>query len=127
MNHAARNPVTPHHTSRRRRALIWLPSGPMAATPAAATAFDVPTAGEPTYLLASSPPAAGLAASVFDLSDVVSGPAMRTSWTRVLDQLVVTANFAVGFPPGIWAVNRGPEINFHRHNTARNASIDKTK
>jgi hypothetical protein len=48
MNHAARNPVTPHQTNRRRRMLMRLSSGPMAAIPAAAAAFDVPTAGEPT-------------------------------------------------------------------------------
>jgi hypothetical protein len=47
-NHAVRKAVTDTHTSRRRRWLTVLSSGPTAATPAEATAFDVPTAAEPT-------------------------------------------------------------------------------
>src|SRR5882762_5886401 len=58
MNHAPRKPVTATHTRRRRRSLTWLGSGPTVANPAEAAAFDVPTAGVPTYLVASPPPAA---------------------------------------------------------------------
>jgi hypothetical protein len=58
--------------------LISLGSGPAVAKPAAAAALDVPTAGVPTYLVASPPPAAGVfAASGFGLADSDSGPAMR--------------------------------------------------
>src|SRR5260370_463958 len=80
MNHAARKAATALHTRRRRRALTWLSSGPMEATPAAAAAFEVPTAGEPTELAASA--TTDLAALDFDLSDVVSGPALHTSSKR---------------------------------------------
>src|SRR6267378_4363214 len=77
MNHAPKNPVTAIHTRRRRR-LISLGSGPAVAKPAAAAALDVPTAGVPTYLVASPPPAADVfAASGFGLAESVSGPAMR--------------------------------------------------
>src|SRR5882672_2261933 len=58
MNHAPRNPVTATHTRRRRRSFTWLGSGPTVANPAEAAALDVPTAGVPTYLVASPPPAA---------------------------------------------------------------------
>src|SRR5437899_17582 len=78
MNHAPRNAVTVTHTSRRRFLLISLGSGPTVAKPPAAAALDVPTAGVPTYLVASPPPAAdALAASGFGLAESVSGPAMR--------------------------------------------------
>src|SRR6266566_4174107 len=78
MNHAPRNPVTVTHTSRRRFRLISLGSGPTVAKPPAAAALDVPTAGVPTYLVASPPPAADVfAASGFGLAESVSGPAMR--------------------------------------------------
>src|SRR5882724_7171811 len=85
MNHAPRNPVTVTHTSRRRFRLISLGSGPTVAKPPAAAALDVPTAGVPTYLVASPPPAADVfAASGFGLAESVSGPAMRyllDSWS----------------------------------------------
>src|SRR5208282_1199532 len=45
---AVRKAVTDTHTSRRRRWLTALSSGPTAATPAEAAAFEVPTAPEPT-------------------------------------------------------------------------------
>src|SRR6266404_4197383 len=78
MNHAPRNPVTVTHTSRRRFRLISLGSGPTVAKPPAAAALDVPTAGVPTYLVPSPPPAADVfAASGFGLAESVSGPAMR--------------------------------------------------
>src|SRR5437879_102235 len=78
MNHAPRNPVTVTHTSRRRFRLISLGSGPTVAKPPAAAALDVPTAGVPTYLVASPPPAADVFdASGFGLAESVSGPAMR--------------------------------------------------
>src|ERR1700687_924101 len=78
MNHAPRNAVTADHTSRRRCWLISLGGGPTVANPAEATAFDVPTAGVPTYLVASPPPAAAvLAASGFGFTGSVSGPAIR--------------------------------------------------
>src|SRR5260370_41052213 len=59
INQAPRNPVTETHTSRRRFWLSSLGSGPTVAKPPAAAALDVPTAGLPTYLGASPPPAAG--------------------------------------------------------------------
>src|SRR5258705_12292337 len=78
INHAPRNPVRVTHTNRRRFRLISLGSGPTVAKPAAAAALDVPTAGVPTYLVASPPPAADVfAASGFGLAESVSGPAMR--------------------------------------------------
>src|SRR6266446_1499774 len=85
MNHAPRNPVTATHTRRRRRSLTWLGSGPTVANPAEAAALDVPTAGVPTYLVASPPPAADVFdASGFGLPASVSGPAIR----YLLDQLL---------------------------------------
>src|SRR6266571_4579765 len=78
MNHAPRKPVTATHTSRRRCLFISLGSGPTVAKPAEAAALEVPTAGVPTYLVASPPPAADVfAASGFGLAESVSGPAMR--------------------------------------------------
>src|SRR6202043_784695 len=78
MNHAPKNPVTATHTRRRRRSLTLLASGPTVAKPAEAAALDVPTAGVPTYLVASPPPAAVVfAASGFGLAESVSGPDMR--------------------------------------------------
>src|SRR5438309_1557524 len=85
MNHAPRNPVTVTHTSRRRFRLISLGSGPTVAKPPAAAALDVPTAGVPTYLVASPLLAEdAFAASGFGLAESVSGPAMRyllDSWS----------------------------------------------
>src|ERR1700745_1831468 len=78
MNQAPKNPVTAVHTSRRRRWLISLGAGPTVAKPPAAAALDVPTAGVPTYFVASPPPAADVfAASGLVWADSVSGPAMR--------------------------------------------------
>src|ERR1700682_1106589 len=62
-NHAVRKAVTPTHTSRRRRLSISVFDGPDGASPAAAAAFDVPTAGVPTYLVASIFGASTLGAS----------------------------------------------------------------
>src|SRR6266404_141291 len=88
MNQAPRNPVTATHTRRRRRSLTWLGSGPTVANPAEAAAFDVPTAGVPTYLVASPPPAAGVfGASGFGLPASVSGPAIRYLLDQVLTKL----------------------------------------
>src|SRR5260370_28916158 len=78
MNHAPRNPVTAVQASGGRRWLISLGAGPTVAKPAAAAALDVPTAGVPTYLVASPPLAADVfAATGFGLAESVSGPAMR--------------------------------------------------
>src|ERR1700674_1673626 len=88
MNHAPRNPVTVTHTRRRRRSLTWLGSGPTVANPPAAAALDVPTAGVPTYLVASPPPAAEVfAASGFALPASVSGPAIRYLLDQGLNNL----------------------------------------
>src|SRR5690349_9229909 len=85
MNQAPRNAVTAHHTRRRRPALASLGSGPTVARPAAAAALDVPTAGVPTYLAASVPPAAeGFATSGLGLTVSDSGPAMP-NLPRVID------------------------------------------
>src|SRR5439155_14023297 len=76
-NHAVKNAVTPVHTRRRRRLSISVLEGPMAATPAAAAAFDVPTAGVPSYFVASTAGlATGFTASGFGLTLSVSGSAM---------------------------------------------------
>src|SRR5437016_9859486 len=78
MNQAPRKPVTARQTRRRARVVILLGSGPTVAKPPAAAALDVPTAGVPTYVVASRPPAADVfAASGFGLAESVSGPAMR--------------------------------------------------
>jgi hypothetical protein len=53
-NHAVRNAVTETHTIRRRRWSISVFEGPAEESPAAAAAFEVPTAGVPTYLVASA-------------------------------------------------------------------------
>src|SRR5213593_2223149 len=90
MNHAPRNPVTVTHTRRRRLRLISLGSGPTVAKPPAAAAFDVPTAGVPTYLVASPPPAADVfGASGFGLPASVSGPAIRYLLDQVLTKLSI--------------------------------------
>src|SRR5205807_2792669 len=65
MNQAPRNAVTLHQTRRRRPSLVALGSGPTLARPPAAAALDVPTAGVPTYFVASLlPPAGDFAASL---------------------------------------------------------------
>src|SRR2546427_12985788 len=76
INQAPRNAVTLHQTKRLRPTLAWLGSGPTVAKPPAAAAFDVPTAGGPTYLVASGPPGAReLAASGFGFARSHSGGA----------------------------------------------------
>src|SRR5690242_1177331 len=79
INHAPRNAVTAHQTRRRRPSLAALGSGPTVARPPAAAALDVPTAGVPTYFVASAtPPAAGdFTASGLALTVSESGPAMQ--------------------------------------------------
>src|SRR6202167_213230 len=82
-NHAVRNAVTAAHTRRRRRRSISVLEGPVDVNPAAAAAFEVPTAGVPTYLVAStfvpSPAAAaGFAASGFGTGFAPSGSGMST-------------------------------------------------
>src|SRR5207245_51143 len=78
INQAPRNAVTLHQTKRLRPTLAWLGSGPTVAKPPAAAAFDVPTAGVPTYLVASVPPGAGdFAASGLGLTVSDSGAAMH--------------------------------------------------
>src|SRR5215470_20202575 len=78
MNHAPRKAVTLHQTRRRRPSLVTLGSGPTVATPPAAAAFDVPTAGVPTYLVASVPlGVAGFTASGLGLTVSDSVPAMQ--------------------------------------------------
>src|ERR1039458_4234403 len=62
-NHAVRNAVTDTHASRRRCWLTLLSSGPTAATPAEAAAFEVPTAPEPTQRVAALPFAGGVLAT----------------------------------------------------------------
>src|SRR5258708_37680499 len=95
MNQAPRNPVTATHTRRRRRSLTWLGSGPTVANPAEAAAFAVPTAGAPTALAATPPPAArDFGASGFGLPPSVSRPAIRYLLDQALIQLctrIVTA------------------------------------
>src|SRR5229473_7358171 len=105
MNHAPRNPVTATHTRRRRRLLIALGSGPTVAKPAAAAALDVPTAGVPTYLVASPPPAADVfGVSGFGLPASVSGPAIRYLLDQVLTMLKMRRRQA--FIPAVEAHHR---------------------
>src|SRR5581483_962051 len=67
-NHAVRNPVTIVQTNRRRLRSISV-EGAVPAIPPAAAAFEVPTAGVPTYFVASTAGLAGvLAASGFGLT-----------------------------------------------------------
>ena len=78
MNQAPRNAVTLHQTRRRRPSLVALGSGPTLARPPAAAALDVPTAGVPTYFVASLlPPAGDFAASGLGLTVSDSGTAMH--------------------------------------------------
>src|SRR5437762_7890471 len=78
MNHAPRNAVTLHQTRRRRPSLAALGAGPTLAMPPACAALEVPTAGVPTYFVASAPPAAGdFAASGLGLTVSDSGAAMQ--------------------------------------------------
>src|SRR5260370_7610552 len=79
MNQAPKNPVTAIQVRRRRLRLISLGSGPTVAKPPAAAALDVPTAGVPTYRVASPPPPADvLAASAFGLAESHSAPPIRS-------------------------------------------------
>src|SRR5882724_7716847 len=104
MNHAPRNPVTVTHTNRRRFRLISLGSGPTVAKPAAAAALDVPTAGVPTYLVASPPPAADVfAASGFGLAESVSGPAMRYLLDSWFSKIIGGFRKHRPFPLRLWA------------------------
>src|ERR1700688_4438077 len=67
-NHAVRNAVTPTQTRRRRRRSMSVFEGPEEESPAEAAAFEVPTAGVPTYFVASTVlRGAGCAASGFGL------------------------------------------------------------
>src|SRR6266566_6280577 len=76
-NHAVRNAVTMTQTKRRRLRSISV-EGAVPAIPPAAAAFEVPTAGVPTYFVASVPGLAGvLADSGFGLTLPVSNSAMN--------------------------------------------------
>jgi hypothetical protein len=76
-NHAVRNAVTATHTRRRRRRSISVFDGPGEDNPPAAAAFEVPTAGVPTYFVASTAlVAAGLAGSGFGVGFAPSGSGM---------------------------------------------------
>src|SRR3954452_9412486 len=67
-NQAVRNPATMVQKKRRRRRSTSV-EGAVPAMPPAAAACDVPTAGVPTYLVASTPGlAAGFAGSGFGLT-----------------------------------------------------------
>src|SRR5579872_254902 len=75
-NQAVRKAVTMVQTKRRRLRSISV-EGAVPATPPAAAAFEVPTAGVPTYFVASTAGLAGvLAASGFGLTLSVSNSAM---------------------------------------------------
>src|SRR5690349_21002761 len=94
MNHAPRNAVTAHQTRRRRPSLAALGSGPTLATPPAGAALDVPTAGVPTYFVASlSPAAEGFAASGLGFTVSDSGPAMQ----NLLDFICYSQFLRVGW------------------------------
>ena len=75
-----RNAVTPTHTNRRRRRSTSVLEGPAEESPADAAAFEVPTAGVPTYLVASTAlRVAGCAASGFGLGFGCSVPGTAMS------------------------------------------------
>src|ERR1700756_3598260 len=77
-NHAVRKAVTITQTKRRRLRSISV-EGAVPAIPPAAAAFEVPTAGVPTYFVASAPDLAGvLADSGFGLTLSVSNSAMSS-------------------------------------------------
>src|ERR1700758_3469990 len=86
MNQAVRNAATAVHANRRRPRLISLSSGPTAATPPAAAALEVPTAGVPTYLVDSP------ARETEDAADAAAGRATGA---------------AVGLAVGAWAGSAG--------------------
>src|SRR5579864_4129062 len=86
-NHATRKPVTMVQTKRRRRRSISV-EGVVPATPAAGAALDVPTAGVPTYLVASAALlATGFAASGFGLTFGVSVSAMSSPPYEMTDSV----------------------------------------
>jgi hypothetical protein len=71
--------VTPTQTSRRRRRSMSVFDGPEEESPPAAAAFEVPTAGVPTYFVASTGlRGAGCAASGFGLEFGCSLPGTVT-------------------------------------------------
>jgi hypothetical protein len=70
--------------------LTSLGAGPTVANPPAAAALEVPTAGVPTYFVAS-PPAAGFAASGFGLPASDSGPAIRYLLDQVIRELCISS------------------------------------
>src|ERR1700693_2934598 len=94
-NHAVKNAVTATQTSRRRRRSMSVLDGPVDESPADAAAFDVPTAGVPTYFVASTAPgAAGFAASGFGLGFAPSGSAMSVP-PVLYYSLLVELNFSL--------------------------------
>src|SRR5713101_6038556 len=99
INQAPRKPETAHHTKRRRRLLTWSSLGPTVGKPAAAAAFEVPTAGVPTYLVASSALADVFAASGFGLSDRVSGPAIWYLQEKIVVEISRRRSSAPRVPP----------------------------
>src|SRR5580658_6683294 len=111
MNHAVRKPVTNVQTKRRRRRSISV-NGFVPPTPADAAAFEVPTAGVPTYFVASTAAlAAGFAASGFGSTLPVSGSAM--SLLLCCDYFCPNLNRrppnALGPPPLSTILHRAPE------------------
>src|SRR5437867_11146431 len=74
-NQAVRNAATAVHANRRRPRLISLCSGPTEATPPAAAALEVPTAGVPTYLVDSPPRATEAAADAAAAAGRAAGAA----------------------------------------------------
>src|SRR3984957_11390497 len=79
-NHAVRNAVTPTHTNRRRRRSTSVFDGPDEESPADAAALEVPTAGVPTYFVASTAVfGAGCAASGLGLGFGCSLPGTAMS------------------------------------------------
>src|ERR1700722_10530084 len=78
-NHAVRKAVTATQTNRRRRWSTSVFDGPDEESPADAAAFDVPTAGVPTYLVASAAAFGGVCAvSAFGLGLGASLPGTVT-------------------------------------------------
>ena len=88
-NHAVRNAVTPTHTRRRRRRSTSVFDGPDDARPPAAAAFEVPTAGVPTYLVASS---AGLATDRNGVSLVNQTDLLELIWVLRRSSFIVSVD-----------------------------------
>src|SRR5579884_3825204 len=118
-NHAVRNAATALHTKMRRWRFAGLSSGPTDATPPAAAAFDVPTAGVPTYRTASPVRVEGGTAGAAGLTaDAAAGAAGRAAVVAGAGTAGVAAGVVPGASPSRVAtsasVSGGRPVRFRR-------------